>query len=284
MQVIKDIPTMKRLSRNIRCEGKILGFVPTMGALHQGHLALIRKAREDCDIVVVSIFVNPTQFGPGEDFEQYPRDFAKDARVCEEEKVDFVFAPSAQDMYPEGYSTWVEVEGTLTHILEGTRRPGHFRGVTTVVAKLFNIVCSDYSYFGEKDYQQALIVKKMVKELHMDTQILLLPTVREEDGLACSSRNSYLKNEEREAARILYRTLVKAKKMIQEGEKDASYLRSVIKDSIGKEPLASIDYVAIADPETLGSVERIEKEVIVLLAVRIGRVRLIDNMRVKPGG
>lgn len=281
MLVIKDIASMKKWCRKAKEEGKIIGFVPTMGALHEGHLSLIRKARKDCDVVVVSIFVNPTQFGPGEDFERYPRNLSQDIILCEKEGVDFVFAPSSKDMYPEGYSTWVEVSGKLTQILEGAHRPGHFRGVTTVVTKLFNIVDPHYSYFGEKDYQQALVVKRMVEDLNMDTQIVVMPTVRERDGLACSSRNSYLTGEKREAARILYKSLVEAKKMIENGEKDASRILSALENFIKKEPLARIDYITLADPKTLEPVKKIEGEVVVALAVKIGDVRLIDNMRIK---
>jgi len=278
MELIKDISMMQNRCKKEKLKGRKIGFVPTMGALHKGHLALIQKAREDCDFVVVSIFVNPTQFGAGEDFERYPRDLSKDLRLCEEEGVDVVFAPSVQDMYPEDFSTWVEVKGRLTETLEGSFRPGHFRGVTTVVAKLFNIVSPDVSYFGRKDYQQALIVKKMVRELNIATQIVLLPTVREEDGLASSSRNKYLSDEERKKARVLYRSLLRAKTEIEDGEDNPSRIISSMKDLIREEGPLRIDYIAIVDPDTLEPVERIEGKVLVALAAWVGKTRLIDNI------
>ncbi len=282
MLVIKDINLAKKHLREVKLKRRIIGFVPTMGALHEGHLSLIRKAREDCDVVVVSIFVNPAQFGPGEDFERYPRDLDCDLKLCEIEGVDFVFVPSEKDMYGEDFSTWVEVTGKITQTLEGAFRPGHFRGVTTVLTKLFNIVLPDRSYFGEKDYQQALIVKKMVKELNFDTQIVLMPTIREKDGLAWSSRNTYLNREERKAARILYQSLIRAKTEIQSGEDNPSRIISLLEEFIKEEPLAKIDYIALVDPETLEPLKEINGEVLVALAVRIGGVRLIDNMRIKP--
>ncbi|RLE13761.1 pantoate--beta-alanine ligase [Candidatus Aerophobetes bacterium] len=278
MELIKDISMMQNRCREEKLKGRKIGFVPTMGALHKGHLALIQKAREDCDFVVVSIFVNPTQFGAGEDFERYPRDLSKDLRLCEEEGVDVVFAPSVQDMYPEDFSTWVEVKGRLTETLEGSFRPGHFRGVTTVVAKLFNIVSPDVSYFGRKDYQQALIVKKMVRELNIATQIVLLPTVREEDGLASSSRNKYLSDEERKKARVLYRSLLRAKTEIEDGEDNPSRIISSMKDLIREEGPLRIDYIAIVDPDTLEPVERIEGKVLIAIAAQVGKTRLIDNI------
>ncbi len=278
MELIKDISMMQNRCREEKLKGRKIGFVPTMGALHKGHLALIQKAREDCDFVVVSIFVNPTQFGAGEDFERYPRDLSKDLRLCEEEGVDVVFAPSVQDMYPEDFSTWVEVKGRLTETLEGSFRPGHFRGVTTVVAKLFNIVSPDVSYFGRKDYQQALIVKKMVRELNIATQIVLLPTVREEDGLASSSRNKYLSDEERKKARVLYRSLLRAKTEIEDGEDNPSRIISSMEDLIREEGPLRIDYIAIVDPDTLEPVERIEGKVLIAIAAQVGKTRLIDNI------
>jgi len=272
---------MKNYSREEKLKGKKIGFVPTMGALHQGHLSLIRKAREECDRVVVSIFVNPTQFGPGEDFDRYPRDLESDVRLCEREGVDVVFAPSVEEMYPENFSTWVEVKGNLTETLEGAHRPGHFRGVTTVLTKLFNIVIPDCSYFGEKDYQQALVVKKLVDDLNIPVEIVLAPTIREIDGLACSSRNRYLNKEERRAARVLYQSLLRAKTEIQDGEDNPSCIISSMEDLILEEPLAKIDYIAIVDPVSLKPVKRIRGEVLVAVAVKIGKTRLIDNMRIK---
>lgn len=276
--MIKDITSMRNLCKERKVRGEKIGFVPTMGALHKGHISLIQRAREDCDFLVVSIFVNPTQFGAGEDFDRYPRNLEKDLTICRQEGVDAVFVPFQQEMYPEGFSTWVEVEGILTETLEGAFRPGHFRGVTTVVTKLFNIVLPDFSYFGEKDYQQALVIKKMVNELNIDTKIVLVPTVREKDGLACSSRNLYLSREEREAARVIYRSFLGAKRAIEDGEEDASAVIALMEDLIKEEPLVKIDYIALVNPETLEPVKKIKGRVLVALAVRIGKTRLIDNM------
>ena len=281
MELIKDIDRMRTYIERIE-KGKIIGFVPTMGGFQEGHLSLIRKGRKDSDVLVVSIFVNPTQFGPEEDFESYPQDLERDVKWCKQEGVDVVFAPSREEMYPDDYSTFVEVEGYLTSTLEGNSRPGHFRGVTTILTKLFNIISPDRSYFGEKDYQQHLVVRKLVRELNLNMEIVTLPTVREEDGLALSSRNSYLTREERKAATILYRSLLRVKEDALQGTRDARAIISDIKDLIRGEPLARIDYVAIVDPATLKMIEKIEKEAIVLLAVKIGGHRLIDNMRIRP--
>lgn len=281
MELIKDIDRMRTYIERIE-KGKIIGFVPTMGGFHEGHLSLIRKGREDSDVLVVSIFVNPTQFGPEEDFEGYPRDLERDMKLVEAEGADVIFAPSVKEIYPDDYSTFVEVEGYLTSILEGDSRPGHFRGVTTILTKLFNIVYPHRSYFGEKDYQQHLVVRKLVRELNLNMEIVTLPTMREEDGLVLSSRNSYLTPVERKAATILYRSLLRAKEDTLQGVRDAKAIISDIKELIRGEPLARIDYVAIVDPATLKTIEKIEKEALVLLAVKIGGVRLIDNMRIKP--
>jgi len=281
MEVIKDIILMQTRCKDEKLKGKKIGFVPTMGALHKGHLSLIKRARKDCDFVVVSIFVNPTQFGPGEDFERYPRDLSKDLLLCEKEKVDVVFTPSREDMYPEGFSTWVEIKGKLAETLEGAFRPKHFRGVTTIVAKLFNIVLPDYSYFGQKDYQQALLIRKMIKELNFSTRLVLLPTVREEDGLACSSRNSYLNSEERKVAGALYRSLLKAEEKVKKGEKNALSLIEFVRENIKKEGPFKIDYVAVVDSETLEPVERIEGKVLVAVAAWLGKARLIDNILIE---
>jgi len=279
MRLIRKIDEMRKYVRE-RKNKKLIGFVPTMGYLHEGHLSLIRKARRECDEVIVSIFVNPTQFGRGEDYHSYPRDLKRDIALSEKEKVDVIFAPSVEEMYPEGYSTFVQVEGRLSSVLEGASRPGHFRGVCTVLVKLFNIISPDISFFGEKDFQQALIVKKMVEDLNIDTRIVLLPTVREEDGLAMSSRNSYFNEEERKAAIILYRSLKKAKEWIDQGERSSSRIIQKMKDFIAKEPLARIDYIAIVDSKSLEEVEQVERGNLIALAVYIGKVRLIDNMRV----
>lgn len=258
---------------------RVIGFVPTMGSLHEGHLSLIRKARQQCEEVVISIFVNPTQFGKGGDYQRYPRDLSKDMKLSEKEGVDVIFAPFREEMYPQGYSTFVEIKGNLSSTLEGASRPGHFKGVATILTKLFNIINPDYSYFGKKDYQQALVVKKLVKELNLDTRILVLPTIREKDGLALSSRNSYLNKKERKAATILYEALKRAKEWVGEGEKDSSALVSKMRDLIEKEPLARIDYVAVVDPKTLEKVKEVRGEVLALLAVNIGETRLIDNIK-----
>ena len=279
MRLIRKIDEMRKYVRE-RKNKKLIGFVPTMGYLHEGHLSLIRKARRECDEVIVSIFVNPTQFGRGEDYHSYPRDLKRDIALSEKEKVDVIFAPSVEEMYPEGYSTFVQVEGRLSSVLEGASRPGHFRGVCTVLVKLFNIINPDISFFGEKDFQQALIVKKMVEDLNIDTRIVLLPTVREEDGLAMSSRNSYFNEEERKAAIILYRSLKKAKEWIDQGERNSFRIIQKMKDFIAKEPLARIDYIAIVDSKSLEEVEQVERGNLIALAVYIGKVRLIDNMRV----
>lgn len=283
MQLIEKIEEMKNYRKRIKNKGKSIGFVPTLGYLHQGHISLIKRARENCDEVVVSIFVNPLQFGPKEDYQRYPRDLSRDAEICQKEGVDVIFAPSLKEMYPKGYSTFIDMQGNLTQVLEGKFRPGHFKGVTTVLIKLFNIVYPDLSFFGEKDYQQALIVKKMVKDLNLDTKIVLSPTVREKDGLALSSRNSYLTLKERKAAPVLYRSLVKAKQAIEKGEEDPERVICLMEDLISKEPLAKIDYIDLVDPLTLERISQIKGDVLAVLAVRIGKVRLIDNMRVKKG-
>lgn len=279
MKLIKEISLMKDYRKKIKAP-QVVGFIPTMGAFHQGHLSLFRKARQQCDKVVVSIFVNPIQFGKGDDYQRYPRNLSEDIELSEKEGVDVVFAPSLEEMYPQDYSTFVQVGGSLSSTLEGTSRSGHFKGVATVLVKLFNIVKPDFSYFGEKDYQQVLVVKKVVEELNLDTQIIVLPTIREKDGLALSSRNSYLDKEERKAAAILYEALEKAKLWIGEGERNPFSIVSKVKDLIKKEPLAKLDYVAVVNPGTLEKVEDIKGEVLITLAVRIGSTRLIDNMRI----
>ncbi|MCK4418575.1 pantoate--beta-alanine ligase [Candidatus Aerophobetes bacterium] len=278
MRLIKKISRMRDYSKKIKGT-RVIGFVPTMGSLHEGHLSLIRKARQQCEEVMISIFVNPTQFGKGEDYQRYPRDLSKDMKLSEKEGVDVIFAPSREEMYPQGYSTFVEIKGNLSSTLEGASRPGHFKGVATILTKLFNIINPDYSYFGEKDYQQALVVKKLVKELNLDTRILVLPTIRGKDGLALSSRNSYLNKKERTAATIFYKVLKRAKEWVGEGEKDPSALVSKMRALIEKEPLVRIDYVAVVNPKTLEKVKEVRGEVLALLAVNIGETRLIDNIK-----
>jgi pantoate--beta-alanine ligase len=251
-----------------------------MGYLHEGHLSLVRLARKDNSLVVVSIFVNPTQFSPSEDLASYPRDTERDLRLLEKEGTNLVFAPGAKEMYPPGFSTWVDVEH-ITERLEGSSRPGHFRGVATVVAKLFNIVQPDRAYFGQKDAQQALVIKKMVAELNMNLEIILGETIRESDGLAMSSRNSYLNPEERQSATVLYKSLSLAKQLWQDGETSADVLRREMRLLIHQEPPADIDYISIADASTLEELETIDRPALASLAVRIGKTRLIDNILLK---
>jgi len=254
-----------------------VGFVPTMGYLHEGHLALVRQARTENSTVVVSIFVNPTQFGQAEDLSTYPRDTEHDLSLLKRENADTVFMPSGEEMYPEGFSSWVEVE-KVTDRLEGSCRPGHFKGVTTVVAKLFNIVEPDRAYFGQKDAQQATAIKKMVNDLNMNLEIIVVPTVRESDGLAMSSRNIHLNAEERQAATILFSALTLAQQLWKKGEKNAESLRQEMVSVISREPLAKIDYVSIANAETLEELSEIDGPALASMAVRIGKTRLIDNV------
>ncbi|SNB74053.1 pantoate--beta-alanine ligase [Thermoflexus hugenholtzii] len=253
------------------------GFVPTMGYLHEGHLSLVRRARAENDRVAVSIFVNPTQFGPHEDYARYPRDLERDLRLLEPLGVDLVFVPSVEEMYPPGFQTWVIVE-EVSRPLEGASRPGHFRGVATVVAKLFNILQPDRAYFGQKDAQQTVVIRRMVQDLNIPVEIVICPTVREPDGLAMSSRNTYLNPEERRAATVLFRALQAAKARYEAGERDAEGLREAMREVIRAEPLARIDYVSVADPETLQELERVEGPALLSLAVYIGTTRLIDNI------
>ena len=259
-----------------------VGFVPTMGALHEGHLSLVRSARAENGSVVVSIFVNPTQFSPSEDFASYPRDLKRDLSLLESESVDLVFTPPTDELYPEGYSTWVTVE-SLTRRLEGASRPTHFRGVATIVTKLFNIIRPDRAYFGQKDAQQALVIRRMIADLNLPIELRICPTVREEDGLALSSRNAYLSEKERRAAVVLYRGLELAERMFFEGERDADRIRRAIRELISSEPLAEIDYVSVADIETLAELKKLDRPALVSLAVRFSRTRLIDNTILPPG-
>ncbi len=274
MQVINTIAEMRKLRRQL---SEPVGFVPTMGYFHEGHLSLVRQARKENPTVVVSIFVNPTQFGPGEDFQDYPRDLNRDLELLEREKVDIVFVPSEEEMYPRGFNSWVDVE-KVTERLEGASRPGHFRGVATVCAKLFNIIQPTRAYFGQKDAQQAIVIKKMVADLNMNLEIVVVPTVRESNGLAMSSRNTCLNPEERQAATVLFKALSLARELWQGGEKDADKIRPQMTSLIQKEPLAKIDYVSIADANTLEELQKIDRPAIVFLAVRIGKTRLIDNV------
>jgi len=261
-----------------------LGFVPTMGALHEGHLSLVRRARRECERVAVSLFVNPTQFGPGEDFQRYPRDLPRDLALLEAEGVDTIFTPTVEEMYPEGFSTWVTVE-RLAERWEGASRPGHFRGVATVVLKLLNLVRPDRAYFGEKDYQQLRVVERMVRDLNVPTTIVACPTVREPDGLALSSRNAHLSPGERRAATVLWRALTAARAGYERRERDGATLRRIAEGVIAEEPLARLDYVAVADPTTLEPVARIGREgAVCLVAAWIGTIRLIDNLPLTSEG
>jgi len=253
-----------------------VGLVPTMGYLHEGHLSLIRRAKEECDHVVVSIFVNPTQFGPKEDLSKYPRDLDRDLTLIESLGADLVWAPTAEIMYPQGYQTWVEVEA-ITRPLEGAMRPGHFRGVTTVVAKLFNGVQPHRAYFGQKDAQQAAVIRQMTRDLNFPIEIVICPIVREPDGLALSSRNVYLDAEQRKAATVLYRSLSAAKNAYEDGERDAEKLRQIMKDVLTSEPLAQMQYVSCADYDTLEELETVTGKTLLSMAVFMGKTRLIDN-------
>jgi len=254
-----------------------VGLVPTMGSLHEGHLSLVRRAREDCRGVVVSIFVNPAQFGPQEDLDKYPRDIERDLRLLEGSQADLVWTPTVGTMYPPGYQTWVEV-GEVSRPLEGEQRPGHFRGVSTVVSKLFHAVQPAKAYFGQKDAQQAAVVRRMTADLNFRVEIVVCPTVRENDGLALSSRNAYLSPEERVAASVLFRALQASKARYADGERDAGALRTSAREVLESEPLATIQYVSCADPETLQELERVQNQALLSMAVFMGKTRLIDNL------
>jgi pantoate--beta-alanine ligase len=254
-----------------------VGLVPTMGYLHAGHLSLVQQARSECKSVITSIFVNPTQFGPNEDLENYPRNIEKDLRLLEEAQVDMVWMPTSEVMYPKNYQTWVEVD-TLTKSLEGSMRPGHFRGVTTIVSKLFNATRPDKAYFGQKDAQQAAVVRQMTRDLSYPIKIVVCPTLRETDGLAMSSRNTYLDRKQRQAATVLYSGLSAAKAAYEGGEREAEKLRQIVKDRIGAEPLARLQYVSCADYDTLAELETINSRALLSLAVFMGKTRLIDNI------
>jgi len=274
MKVIQTVAEMKQVRAGL--PGPV-GFVPTMGYLHEGHLVLARNAREQNKSSVVSIFVNPTQFGPQEDFARYPRDPERDLAMLAAEKVDIVFIPPAAEVYPPGFSTWVEVEGVSAR-LEGAARPGHFRGVATVVAKLFNMVAPDRAYFGQKDAQQVAVIKKMVVDLDMNLEIVVVPTVRESDGLAMSSRNIYLNPQEREQAVVLSRSLQLAEKLFRGGERDAREIRRQMTELITQQPLARIEYISIADNLTFAELETIRLPAVISMVVRFGKTRLLDNV------
>ena len=274
MIVIENIPDMVYLRLNLK---EPVGFVPTMGYLHGGHMSLVKRARAENRTVIASIYVNPTQFGPNEDLAKYPRNLERDLEMLDKEGADAVFFPEDKDMYPAGYDTWVTVDN-LTKPLEGNVRPTHFRGVTTIVTKLFNIVRPTNAYFGQKDAQQALVIKKMAADLNMNLKVIVCPTVREADGLAMSSRNVYLSAEQRQAAPVLYKSLQLAKELFTNGEKNAEVILGQMTALIQKEPLGKIDYISISDTETLAPLKTIKKAALVSMAVKFGNTRLIDNV------
>ncbi|OGW39411.1 MAG: pantoate--beta-alanine ligase [Nitrospirae bacterium GWC2_56_14] len=278
MKIITTIAEMRSLSGSHRMQGKKLGFVPTMGFLHEGHLSLMGRARQENDIVVASIFVNPTQFGPKEDLDRYPRDAAGDQAKCETSGVDVLFMPQVSEMYPEKPDVFVAVEG-VSEVLEGALRPGHFRGVATVVAKLFNIIQPHRAYFGQKDFQQCVVIKRMVAGLNLDVEVAVLPTVREQDGLAMSSRNSYLSAEERRVASTIWRALSEGERLFRIGQRDAVALQGAVRSILLQQPGISVDYVEIVDPDGLRSKAVVEDRTLILVAVRVGRTRLIDNLQ-----
>lgn len=280
MLIIETKKELKDLIKDCRKQGKTIGFVPTMGFLHEGHLSLIKTAKKENDFVVVSIFVNPTQFGVGEDFDAYPRNLDRDAELSESAGADVIFHPTVHEMYPDKYSTYVEVE-EITNKLCGLSRPTHFKGVTTVVNKLFNIVEADKAYFGQKDAQQVAVIQRMVRDLNMNIEIIPCPIVREIDGLAMSSRNTYLTPEQRKAALILSKSLFAAQDMIMKGSRNASEIKEFIVDMIKSEPLAVIDYVEVVDTLSLDNITLVKDSVLIALAVKIGRTRLIDNILVE---
>jgi pantoate--beta-alanine ligase len=281
MQIFNNIKEMQEWSLQARRQGKSIGLVPTMGFLHEGHLALVQEARNSCDLVVVSIFVNPLQFGQGEDFEEYPRDLSRDVSLLEKAGADAVFAPTAREMYPDGFSTSVEVSGEITQKMCGASRPGHFKGVTTVCTKLFHTCLPDKAFFGQKDAQQLLIIKKMVRELNFPLEIVRVPIVRESDGLAMSSRNVYLDAAQRKEALALSRALNHAREQIAGGERDVTRLKDSIRRIITASPEAEIDYIEIVNGEDLSDLTTVSGRVLIALAVKFGKTRLIDNLLVE---
>lgn len=280
MEIVKRIPLMKEASKKARSEGKIIGLVPTMGYLHDGHLSLVREARKMSDVVVVSIFVNPTQFAPHEDLDKYPRDLARDTEILVDEKVDYVFIPSAEEIYPAAYATYVKVR-ELSDLMCGLSRPTHFEGVTTVVLKLFHITDAHFAFFGQKDAQQLIIIRKMVKDLNLDVEIVRVSIVREADGLAMSSRNAYLSPEERQAAPVLYRALQQATGKIDGGERKAKNILKAIEEIVAEEPLAKLDYAVVTDLNDLKDLKTLKGRCLIAVAAYFGSTRLIDNVIVE---
>jgi len=281
LQLVTEIASLKSIVAEQKQKGLEIGFVPTMGFLHEGHLSLIRRARAENDFVVISIFVNPLQFGAGEDYDEYPRDLQRDRELAESAGCDLIFSPAVKEMYPPGYATFVRVE-RLTECLCGASRPGHFLGVTTVVAKLFNLVRPDRAYFGQKDAQQAFVLKKMVEDLNMNLEVIVLPTVREPDGLAMSSRNKYLTPEQRNEAAVIYRSLRAAEEQIRKGEREAEAIKEKISSLISQQSrLAEVDYVEIVDSKELHPVSIINGRCLIAVAAKFGKTRLIDNVLVE---
>lgn len=278
MVILRTQDEIKSYSLEMKKAGKVIGLVPTMGALHEGHLTLMREAKAKTDVVIASVFVNPVQFGPNEDFDAYPRDFEGDCQKMEKAGVDAVFHPTPEEMYPDGFCTYVNVEGEFTKKLCGGQRPGHFRGVATVVTKLINLARADKAFFGQKDAQQVCVIRRFVEDLAIPVEINMVPIVREESGLARSSRNMYLSAKEKEAALVLSRSLNKAKEAFDGGLTKASAVKQIIEDEIKKEPLAVIDYVEIYSFPELEEIEYINREAIMAIAVKIGKTRLIDNV------
>jgi pantoate--beta-alanine ligase len=280
MREIHNLKEIRLFSQRAKCHGRKIGLVPTMGALHEGHLSLVAEAKKRSDVVIVSIFVNPIQFGPGEDYARYPRDLRRDKKLLKEVGIDALFVPRASDLFPEGFKTFVEVEG-LSKKMCGHSRPTHFRGVATMVAKLFNLIIPDLAFFGEKDYQQQLIVRQMARDLDLPIEIVALPTVREFGGLAMSSRNAYLSPKERKSAAVLYRALSLAKEDIENGERDPRKITLRMRSLVGSEPSVRLDYVVIADPGTLEEAKELKGSILIALAAYLGKTRLIDNVLIE---
>ncbi len=279
MQIVTTVKEMQSLAGALQSQRKRIGFVPTMGFLHDGHLALMRQARQEQDIVVASIFVNPTQFGPGEDLDRYPRDLEGDRAKCASVPIDILFLPEAREMYPAGAVSFVTVDG-LSGVLEGAIRPGHFRGVATIVAKLFHIVKPHTAYFGQKDFQQCVVIRRMVRDLDMETAVTVVPTVREPDGLAMSSRNVYLSPAERRSAVSVSQALFAARDLVNAGTREPEKLKQKMRAVLAREQNIAVDYIEVADPETLESLEMVKIPLVILIAIRLGKTRLIDNLLV----
>lgn len=280
MDIIKSIGDLRKAVRNARSAGRTIGVVPTMGYLHEGHLSLMRRARQENDLVVATVFVNPTQFGPNEDFEAYPRNAQRDLDLMQAEDVDIAFIPEADDLYPDGYATYVEVQGPMTQTLCGASRPGHFRGVTTIVAKLFHLTAPHRAYFGQKDAQQVAVIRQMARDLDFDLEVIACPTVREPDGLAMSSRNSYLSDSQRADAAVISRALFEARDMIVAGETQAGKVIDHIRARIEAVEQADIDYLSVVDFHTLNDLEVLSGSVLIAMAVKFGNTRLIDNLAI----